>query len=249
MSVAAHPHTGLQTVSWLFSGEVEHRDSLGSVQHIKPGELNLMTAGKGVAHSELSINHKTFLHGVQLWTALPDQYRNIEPSFDHYEGLPVFTWKGVNVHLIIGQFLKERSPAKIFSPMIGAEIDLPAGSTTQIPTDPTFEYGILVVTGEATVNGNSLHRGQLHYVPVGGETLVLTTSGGAKIVLLGGEPFTEKIVMWWNFIARSHEEILQMREDWQSQNQNFPSFHDRIGGRIPAPPLPNLRLTPRANPR
>jgi len=248
MSVAAHPHTGLQTVSWLFTGEVEHRDSLGSVQNVMPSELNIMTAGRGIAHSELSINDQALLHGVQLWTVLPDRHRNAEPSFNHYSDLPVFNWKGIGVRLFVGEFLGHTSSAKIFSPLIGAEIDLPSESTTEIPTETTFEYGVLVVSGEANVNGNLVHLGQLHYVPAGKESLTFTSQTSTKLILLGGEPFKEKIVMWWNFIARSHDEIVQMREEWQSQSPRFPTFEDRIGGRIPAPGLPNVKLTPRGNP-
>lgn len=220
MSVAAHPHAGLQTVSWLFNGEVEHRDSLGSVQKVVPGELNIMTAGRGIAHSELSINNQPILHGVQLWTVLPDQYRNVEPSFNHYNDLPVFKWNGIRIRLFVGEFLGQTSPATIFSQMLGAEIDLPPGSITEIPADPCFEYGVLVVSGQAKVNGNSVHIGQLHYVPAGRNGLVLASANGAKLIFLGGEPFEEEIVMWWNF----------------------------IGGRIPAPAMPNLKLRPRGNP-
>ena len=248
MSVASHPHSGLQTVSWLFSGEIEHRDSLGNIQMVMPGQLNLMTAGCGIAHSELSISNRTDLHGVQLWTVLPEHARNIESSFDHFADLPVFTWNGVGIRLFVGAFLGNSSPAKIFSPMVGAEIDLPAASTTKIPTIGSFEYGVLLVSGQASVNGHSIGPGQLHYVPAGSRELMLASAAGAKFILLGGEPFEEQIVMWWNFIGRSHEEILEMRNDWESQSPRFAAFHDRIGGRIPAPPLPNLKLKPRANP-
>lgn len=248
MSVAAHPHTGLQTVSWLFSGEVEHRDSLGNIQPVVPGELNLMTAGHGIAHSELSLNNRSRLHGIQLWTVLPDQHRDINPFFEHHGDLPAFSWNGIEIRLFIGELLGEKSPATIFSPLVGAEIDLPINSVTEIPADISHEYGVLVVSGSAAVNSNSVSAGQLHYVPAGRTLLSLASEYGAKIVLLGGQPIHEKIVMWWNFIARSHDEIVSMRDDWERQSQRFPSFADRIGGRIPAPPMPNLRLNPRANP-
>lgn len=248
MSVAAHPHAGLQTVSWLFSGEVEHRDSLGSIQHVLPGELNIMTSGRGIAHSELSVNVRSHLHGIQLWTVLPDHERNAQPTFQHLGDLPAFVWQGLKIRLFVGDFLGESSPATIYSPLIGAEIDVSPDSTASIPVQACFEHGILVVAGEVTVNANSVSLGQLHYIPIGREAISLSSSEGAKVVLLGGEPFKEKIVMWWNFIARTHDEIFQMRQDWESQSQRFPSFTDRIGGRIPAPPLPNLKLKPRANP-
>ena len=110
-----------------------------------------------------------------------------------------------------------------------------------------FEYGVLVVAGEVDVNENHVRLGQLHYVPAGKSDLLFSSRNGAKLILLGGEPFKEKIVMWWNFIGRSHDEIVQMRDDWQNQSSRFPAFEDRIGGRIPAPALPNLRLSPRGN--
>lgn len=247
MSVAAHPHTGLQTVSWLFSGEVEHRDSLGSIQKIIPGELNLMTSGKGIAHSELSINQDTLLHGVQLWIVLPDEIRSIEPVFSHHDHLPHFEWEGMKVRLFIGEMFGQRSLAKTFSPLVGAELNLPVGAQTYLPVENDFEYGVLVVEGEASINASPVNSGQLRYIPPGRKTLALSSTSGAKLILLGGEPFKEKIVMWWNFIARSHDEIVKMREDWQSQSPLFPAFQDRIGGRIPAPNLPNLRLSPRGN--
>lgn len=247
MSVAAHPHTGLQTVSWLFSGEVEHRDSIGNVQVIVPGELNLMTSGKGIAHSELSINHISQLHGVQLWTVLPDQDRNGEPTFSHYSNLPNFQWQSMNVRVFIGEMLGHKSPAKAFSPLIGAELHVPANTQVQLPIEPHYEHGVLVVEGNVRVNTNQVVRGQLHYIPEGRQQITLTSSSEAKLILLGGQPFKEKIVMWWNFIGRSHDEIVKLREDWQNLSPLFPAFEDRIGGRIPAPILPNLRLSPRGN--
>ncbi len=247
MSVAAHPHTGLQTVSWLFSGEVEHRDSIGSTQVIVPGELNLMTAGLGIAHSELSVNQRSQLHGVQLWTVLPNQVRYCDPAFDHYNNLPHFEWHSVSVRVFVGELLGHRSPAKTFSPLIGAEMHLPTRARVQIPVEANFEYGVLVVEGEVSVNTHVVARGQLHYIPQGQGQIFLESLGGAKLILLGGEPFKEEIVMWWNFIARSHDEIVKMREDWQNHSPQFPAFEDRIGGRIPAPILPNVRLSPRGN--
>ncbi len=247
MSVASHPHTGLQTVSWLFSGEVEHRDSLGSVQIIVPGELNLMTSGTGIAHSELSKNQNTSLHGVQLWTVLPDRDRNCDPTFNHYNNLPDFEWQSMSVRVFMGEMLGHKSPAKTFSPLIGAELHLRANTQAQLPAEPDFEYGILVIEGEVSVRENQVSQGQLHYMPQGRQHISFRSESEAKLILLGGKPFTEKIVMWWNFICRSHDEIVTMREEWQNQSPKFAAFEDRIGGRIPAPNLPNLRLSPRGN--
>lgn len=247
MSVAAHPHTGLQTVSWLFTGEIEHRDSLGSNQKVSPGELNIMTSGIGIAHSELSVNDQTLLHGVQLWTVLPDRDRNTKPAFNHYSDLPIFGFENLKIQLFVGEMFAYKSHAKVFSELVGAEMDVLAGATSNLPINEDFEYGILVVAGDVKINAKHVPLGNLHYLPAGKTSMRIASSSGAKIVLLGGVPFDEKIVMWWNFIGRSHDEIVEMRNAWEMQSERFPSFEDRIGGRIPAPVLPNLRLSPRGN--
>ncbi len=249
MSVAAHPHVGLQTVSWLFEGEVEHRDSIASVQIIRPGELNLMTAGIGVAHSELSTPNAQQMHGVQLWTVLPDAARNSTPLFEHYQGLPTIESPTISVKLFIGEFMGQKSPAKTFSELLGAEINLAVGFSQRIKVRPDFEYGILLVEGDLQVGEEELPLKSLHYSAPGNESLSLASKSGAKFVLLGGVPFPEEIIMWWNFIGRTHEEIVQMRTDWNGESRRFPYFADNIHGRIPAPELPNLRLSPRGKQR
>ena len=247
MSVAAHPHVGLQTVSWLFAGEVEHRDSLGSIQIIHPGELNLMTAGHGIAHSELSSTTAGLMHGVQLWTVLPENARDGAAYFDHYNDLPVFKKEQLDIRLFVGELLGHTSPARTFSEMVGAEIDVPAGTMAQLPIDESYEYGLLVVAGDLRVNDEQVPLEYLYYQPLGSEEFTIESTGGAKVVLLGGVPFGEEIVMWWNFIGRTHEEIEEMRFDWESHSNRFPTFEDQVHGRIPAPAMPNLRLTPRGN--
>lgn len=247
MSVAAHPHVGLQTVSWLFAGEVEHRDSLGSVQVIHPGELNLMTAGRGVAHSELSLPKSPTMHGVQLWTVLPDKDRNSDPSFDHYKDLPEFVRHGLRIRLFVGDFMGHHSPAKVFSDLIGAEMEILASSEAALPLHTDFEYGVLLVEGDLVINSSELPLNSLYYSAPGASQITLMSKKGAKIVLLGGKPFSEKIVMWWNFIGRTHEEIKQMRDDWNNHTERFPAFTDRIHGWIPAPEMPNLKLHARGN--
>lgn len=243
MSVAAHPHTGLQTASWLLSGEVEHRDSIGSVQLIKPGELNLMTAGSGIAHSELSIETNHDFHGVQLWIALPEQSRNQASHFEHHQDLPETTVDESKIKVFIGELLGLKSPAAIYSELVGAQISLSKQITLELRKD--FEYGYLVADGVAEINGQKISTGQLHYVPVGQDKVEI--SGNATLILLGGIPFSEKIVMWWNFIGRSHEEIVQMRQAWQDRSNGFNEFADNIGGFIPVPQMPSLRLAARGN--
>jgi len=250
MSIGAHPHIGLQTVSWLFSGHLEHRDSLGSVQKIKPGELNVMTAGYGIAHSELSQIGSEPLRGVQLWIALPESVRGMAPQFHHHADLPQSEHDGFTFHTFIGRYRGDTSPAEVFTNLVGVEISTGESSTTELPVVSEYEYGILVDEGELTINGAQVRAGELHYLPAGSATISVTTTGASRFLLLGGEAFPEKIVMWWNFVASSHEEIATARADWQAQNlSRFAYFSDALQERIPAPEMPNLRLTARARQR
>ena len=244
MSVAAHPHTGLQTVSWLFSGEIEHHDSVGSSQLIHPGQLNLMTSGFGIAHSELSLDVGQELHGVQLWVALPASQKDIAPHFEHHNDLPKFEYEGLQITLMMGEMNGHKSSAITYSPLIGAEITGHANKVS-IPLNPQFEYGILVDRGTLLINGNLVKSANLHYLPAGSENLLIESNEYFRAMLIGGAPFDEEIIMWWNFIGRTHEEIVKMREDWESKSPRFASFEDRIGDRIPAPNMPSLKLKPR----
>ncbi|MEI6648495.1 MAG: pirin family protein [Actinomycetes bacterium] len=249
MSVGAHPHTGLQTVSWLFSGEIEHRDSLGNVQKIHPGTMNLMTAGWGIAHSELSLDHAIELHGVQLWVALPESDRNIPPFFEHHSNLPFFTYESLEIELFIGEYLEQNAQVTIFSDLLGAELNSLRDGITWLPLVPEYEHGFLVDAGAVTINGNPVPVGSLHYLSTGHERVEIKTTGESRLIMLGGRPFQEEILMWWNFIGRTHEEIVEMRAAWQDAKVRFAPFEDRINLRIPAPEMPNLRLSPRAGNR
>lgn len=248
MQVAAHPHTGLQTVTWLFSGTVLHHDSLGSESQIRPGELNLMTAGHGIAHSEISLDSEEALEGVQLWVILPESSRDRSPEFRHYKDLPRFTFEGAQITLFMGDLLERRSPATAHSPILGAEIHLEEGSI-HLPLNSQWEHGVLVISPSASINGDIANKGQLFFSPIGSDSLSIevdpNTDSPVKVILIGGEPYREKFVMWWNFIGRSHEEIVKMREDWESRTNRFPAFADSLSDRVPAPEMPNLRLTPR----
>lgn len=248
MSVAQHPHVGLQTVSWLFEGEIEHRDSVGSIQLINPGQLNLMTSGYGIAHSELSLEVGKRLHGVQLWVALPAASKDVAPHFEHHGELPRFKFNELKVNLFMGQWLDHKSEAKIYSPLMGAEISGNAGRF-ELPRNADFEYGILVDQGSIIINGDRVDANQLHYIPTGTSDISIQSSENFRAIVIGGEPFNEQIIMWWNFIGRTHEEIQAMRLDWENQSPRFKSFEDRIGERIPAPALPNLVLKARGSRR
>src|ERR1035437_233643 len=216
MIIPGHPHTGLQTVSWLFRGTVDHLDSVGTSAVVRPGEVNLMTAGSGIAHSEFSTPTTAVLHGVQLWLALPDKDRFTEPRFEHYAP-PVLDCDGATVLVFLGTLFGDVSPVLTYSPVLGAEITLQAGQTLRMDVDTTFEHGVLIDTGAVTVARTSASSGQLVHVPAGVGQLTVTASADeeARVLLLGGEPLGEEIVMWWNFIGRTHEEIVAYRKLWQ----------------------------------
>lgn len=215
LRVGPHPHIGLQTVTWPLAGEIVHRDSLGYVQPIRPRQLNLMTAGRGIAHSEESPKERApALHGAQLWIALPEKDRRCEPAFDHHPELPVLDHDGVTVTVLAGEVLGERSPARIFSPIAGAELDLPADTAACLPLRREFEYGVLVLAGEVSVEDEPVAVGTLLYLDRGRSALSVTTTGKCRLLLLGGEPFGEEILLWWNFVARTREEIAQARSQW-----------------------------------
>jgi redox-sensitive bicupin YhaK (pirin superfamily) len=217
MYVPPHPHTCLQTVSWLFSGEVEHRDSAGNHALVRPGELNLMTAGRGISHSEVSAAGTSELHGAQLWVALPAGARFTDPGFEHYAPGPV-PGDGFTARVFLGSLLGSSSPVVSHSPLLGAEISIAAGGVVRIPADPAFEHGVLVDTGMVTLNGTVVEAAQLGCVTPGADVIELRAGGGgdARVLLLGGTPLGEQIVMWWNFIGRSHDEIVQFRANWQA---------------------------------
>ncbi len=252
MDVPPHPHTGLQTVSWLFSGEVEHRDSAGVHAFVRPGELNLMTAGAGICHSEVSTAATTMLHGVQLWVALPDAHRDTERNFDHYVPTPV-SRAGATIRVFLGTLDGVSAPVPTFSPLLGAQIDLGAGSRLTLDTDPTFEHGVLVDRGDVDVDGTAVTVAELAYRPAGPSTLELRNTGDrpARVVVLGGTPFTEELVMWWNFVGRSHDDIVNYRDQWQHHDARFghvDGYRPVAQGdplRLPAPRLPTTRLRPR----
>ncbi|WP_020660583.1 pirin family protein [Amycolatopsis benzoatilytica] len=251
MSVGPHPHTGLQTVSWLFTGEIEHRDSLGTHALVRPGELNLMTGGHGICHEEVSTPETTVLHGVQLWVALPDEHRHAPRNFQHYAPRTV-TRDGAALRVFLGSLAGETSPVETFTPLLGAEIVLAPGASVSLPADPAFEHGVLVDTGELTFADASLQRAQLGYLAAGASALDLhnPAESPARAVLLGGPPFGEEILMWWNFVGRTHDEIVEYRAAWQNGSDQFGGIPPYPGGpaRLPAPALPAVRIKPRRNP-
>ncbi len=249
MQVPPHPHTGLQTVSWLLDGEVLHRDSLGSEQLIRPGELGLMTAGRAVAHSEESpAAHGALLHGAQLWVALPDTDRGAAPAFAHHPTLPTLTDPGMRATVLLGELAGARSPGTTYTPLVGVDIALAAGADVRLPLEPDFEYGVLTPTGPALVGGTEVAPGGLLYLGTGRSELRLRSDRPTRLLLLGGEPFAEQIVMWWNFVARTGEEIAAAREDWATGDR-FGTVRGYQGERLSAPTMPATPLKPRGRTR
>ncbi len=260
MDVAPHPHTGLQTVTWLFEGRVLHRDALGSVQTIEPGQLNLMTAGNGICHSEEgTLTHfpdQRGLHGVQLWTALPESTRHGERAFEHVAEVPSFTVDGALVQVFMGTLGGATSPARADTPLVAAQLDIPAGTSVRLPVDPTFEHGVLLDSGELDVEGTALEPAWLAYLAPGREVIELRAGAQpVRAVLMGGTPFEEQILMWWNFVGRTHEEVVAARAQWQDAIDGNPEALARFGAvtgydgpPLPAPQLPQVRLKPRRQP-
>lgn len=256
MDVPAHPHIGLQTVSWLFSGEIEHRDSAGYHEFVRPGEMNLMTAGAGISHSERSTPDTSTLHGVQLWVVLPDESRKTEKRFEHY--VPdVITGEGWSAQVFLGSLLGEASPVKTFSALVGAEFNIEPGVSFSFEVNPEFEHGVLVDSGEVLLQtgGRALEqrvlKDELAFIDTGVSHLtVVAGDERVRLIFIGGAPFGEEIVMWWNFIARDHDEIVQAQQDWKAQLEGaepgrYGLPNNEPSPPLPAPPLPIARLKPR----
>ncbi len=255
MQVPPHPHIGLQTVTWLVDGDVHHRDSLGGDQFVRPGELNLMTAGNGIAHSERTPGAAGRLHGVQLWVALPDGDRAGEPHFEHYSDLPRIEFGDVRGTVLMGEFDGAVSAARSYSPLVGVEFVLPAGASAMLPLEPGFEHAVLTLAGGLTAADTSVPAAAMLYLGLGRREVPVHAETETRILLLGGVPFEEDLVMWWNFVGRSHEEIVTARDQWEGgRAQNWANGpFDAVPGdpeaSLPAPALPHAELRPRSRVR
>src|SRR3954452_7394622 len=250
VQVAPHPHTGLQTVSWLLQGRVHHRDSLGNDVEFGPGQLALMTAGHGIAHAEQSpVEHPRFLHGAQLWVALPDASREIAPAFEHHATLPGWTSDGLTTTVLMGSFGGATSPGITHTPLVGVDLALAAGADVEVPLEPDFEYALLASSGTATVEGAPLERGAMLYLGTGRRARRRPGGEPPRLLLLGGEPFEEQLVMWWNFVGRSGEEIADYAEQWNAESDRFGAVVGYDGARLEAPPLPPVPLKARGRQR
>lgn len=245
LEIGPHPHIGLATVTWLFGGSVLHSDSLGTEQPIKPGELNLMTAGHGIAHAEQGIvteapAETAGVMGVQMWLAQPDASRNGNSMFQHVESLPEVDLESGTARLLIGDYDGDSSPARFDHPVIGLDVTL--RQKTWVVTDPTFEYGLVPIDRPVKVEDAIVEPGALAVIPTGYQTLSLETRGGhGRVMLLGGTPLGEEVKMWWNFVARTNEEITEAWRDWRAHNTDrFASVPSGLA-RIDAPTPPWVR--------
>ena len=237
VDIGPHPHTGLHTVTWLLEGEVLHRDSLGSEQVITPGQLNLMTAGHGVAHSEEATGaYRGHLHGVQLWVAQPGSTRHGPAAFEHHPELPRVQLGRSEATILAGTFHGMTSPARADSPLVGVDAVLQTG-TSDWPLEAHFEHALLVLEGDIDVDGQAVGAGQLAYLGQGRRALSLRSDRQARLLLLGGEPFAEPILMWWNFVARSRAEVELATREWNAQEPRFGVVSSPLA-RIPAPRVP-----------
>jgi hypothetical protein len=243
MHVGPHPHIGLQTFTWMIEGEVVHRDSLGNEQVISPGQVNLMTAGGGIAHAEDSApGGAGRLHAAQLWIALPEAERRRPPAFRNYPHLPLIETGGFGVRLLAGSAFGQSSPAEVYSPLVGMDLSAAGPAALTIPLTSSFEHAALVLSGMVSVAGEPLSPGTLLYFAPGRAELTLRTAGAVRVLLIGGAPFGEEILVWWNFVARTREEMAEATRDW-----NEGRFGAVLGSPAPplvAPDVAGLRLRP-----
>lgn len=217
--VGPHPHTGLQTFSWMMDGEILHRDSLGYKQILKKGEVNLMTAGCGISHSEESpVERSKFLQLAQLWIALPDHKRKMPPAFTHYANLPFIEHQNAKLTLLVGELLGQKSPVEVHTPLLGVDITTQSAAKVTLPLLSSFEYGLAVLTGKAKVGTHLLEPGALLYLGSGLSEVNLDIAEASQIILLGGEPFEEQVMLYWNFVARSTEEVREYIQLWHETN-------------------------------
>jgi len=220
MTVGPHPHVGLHTVTWLLEGEALHSDSLGNQQPIRPGQLNLMTSGHGIAHAEDARGRWSgSMDGVQLWVAQPETTRHRPPSFAHYAELPHLELRTGRATVLIGEFGGARSPAHPDSALVG--VDIVGGGPFEMPLEPTFEYAIAVLQGNVRVSDSEVATDQLAYIGIGRDALDVVLGEGSRMLLLGGEPFPEEIAMWWNFVARDRTELADAFADWEAGSERF----------------------------
>jgi len=240
MDIGPHPHMGLQTVTWLLDGEVVHDDSLQQEALLRTGGVNVMTSGDAIAHAERTPDKNSGrLNGVQLWTALTDLHRHRPASFQHVTEAPQLEVRGGIVRLFSGALAGGASPAEHFSELVGADLQIHASEILNLALEPHYEHALLLLQGDCAVEGQRLEGRLLYYLGTHRTDVSLSSSAGARVLLIGGPPFPETILMWWNFVARTPEEIRKARSDWEA-HVRFGDVSAYKGPRMPAPELVKL---------
>lgn len=238
LDVGPHPHIGLQTFTWMIEGTMLHDDSVGSKQLIRPKQVNLMTAGYGISHTEVAPETETKMHAAQLWIALPDDKRNIAPRFDHYPELPVVIKDDIEFTILVGDFLNTTSPVKVHSDLLGLDLTSQRAATSTLQLNPRFEYGFMVLEGEARVNGHELNDDNFLFIEPGLTQMGIELAANTRVLVLGGTPFESPILLWWNFVGRTYEEIAEARQQWIEGHPRFGTIPAYEGPRLEAPVLP-----------
>jgi redox-sensitive bicupin YhaK (pirin superfamily) len=259
VEIGPHPHIGLQTVTWLLAGELRHRDSLGTEQVVRPGQLNLMTAGAGVAHAEETLAYRGSVQGAQLWVAQPEATRHGRAAFEHHPHLPQMELGEATATVLVGTLGGATSPARTDSPLVGADLAVRPGRL-EVPLDPSFEHALAVLQGSVSLlratsslsatsaprGGRSggepppptvIEPGVLAYLGPGRDRLALECLRPGHVLVIGGEPFPEPVSMWWNFVARTHEEIDAAGDDWRRGAGRFGTVVSGLA-RVPLPSRP-----------
>ncbi len=246
MNVGPHPHTGLSTFSWMIEGEILHRDSLGSEQVLRAGQVNLMTAGHGISHSEESLTDR--IHLAQLWIALPDAERERAPSFQHFPDLPRCGVGGFDGTVLVGEWAGQRSPVPSFTPLLGVDLVADGPADAVLALQPAFEHGFMLLEGavEVAPTGHeaveTVEPGTLLYVGPGCPSVGLRCSATARLLLLGGTPWPQPPLLWWNFVGREPAEMTAWAQDWAREDGGrFGRVPGYAGPRIAVPPVPPLR--------
>ena len=237
INVGPHPHMGLQTVTWLLDGEILHRDSLGYEQVIRAGQLNLMSGGRGVSHSEESTQvYAGTLEGIQLWLAQTDDTRWDEPDFRHFPELPRAELDNGQATVLVGSYAGVTSPeAQYGDDVVG--VDLALRGDQELPLDPNHEYAIVVMRGAVRVGQTAAEPGALYYLGRGRDSLDLTVNEPAQVILLGGKPFEQDVLMWWNLVGRTWDEMADGAAEWNDRSARFGHVDSALERHTaPAPP-------------
>ena len=238
LDVGPHPHMGLQTFTWMIEGTMMHGDSLGNKQLIRPKQVNLMTAGHGISHTEVAPDTETQMHSVQLWIALPDDKKDMPPQFEHYPDLPVLQQDQIEFTVLVGDFLGTTSPVQVHSELLGVDLSTEVDTITTLPLNPHFEYGVLVLQGKANINDHVIDDQHMLLIEPGMAEIRLELPANTRLILVGGVPFESPILLWWNFVGRTQAEMEIARQQWVDHDSRFGEVTDYVGSRLVAPVLP-----------